>query len=75
MHTVTHEAEHLSGVRSEADAECRAIEADPQVMQRLGASPSAAAAAVRRYVREVYPRLPSDYVGECPAVTAAGSAP
>ena len=70
VHTVAHEAAHLAGQRSEAQAECTAVTHDAEVMQRLGASPDQARAAVVRYVTQVYPRLPDEYRGECPAVTA-----
>ena len=70
VHTVAHEAAHLAGQRDEAAAECTAVTHDAQVMERLGASPDQARAAVVRYVTQVYPRLPDEYRGECPAVTA-----
>jgi hypothetical protein len=70
VHTVVHEAAHLAGQRDEAAAECTALTHDAQVMERLGASEDQARAAVVRYVTQVYPRLPDEYRGECPAVTA-----
>lgn len=68
VHTVTHEAAHLVGQRDEAQAECTAITHDAQVMQRLGATQDQALAAVVRYLAQVYPRLPDDYRGACPAL-------
>jgi hypothetical protein len=74
VHTVTHEAFHLAGERSEAAAECGAIAADQAVMERLGATPDVARSQVARYVTEVYPRLPDDYRGDC-AAAATVTAP
>jgi hypothetical protein len=68
VHTVVHEAAHLAGQRDEADAECTALAHDREVMQRLGATATQAQSAVVRYLTEVYPRLPDDYRGACPAV-------
>jgi hypothetical protein len=73
VHTVAHEAAHLLGQRSEAQAECTALTHDAQVMQRLGASPDQARADLVRYLAQVYPRLPDEYRGECPAVTEAAA--
>jgi hypothetical protein len=70
VHTVVHEAAHLVGQRSEAQAECTAVTHGAQVMERLGATPDQAGAAVVRYVMQVYPRLPDEYRGACPAVSA-----
>jgi hypothetical protein len=70
VHTVTHEAAHLAGQRSEAQAECIAVTHDAQVMQRLGATAEQARADVVRYLTGVYPRLPDDYRGDCPALSA-----
>ncbi|WP_426563730.1 hypothetical protein ACPPVT_20955 [Angustibacter sp. McL0619] len=63
VHTVTHEAEHLSGVQSEGVAECRAMQADAAVMVALGARPETAQAQVRSYLGLIYPRLPDEYRG------------
>jgi hypothetical protein len=68
VHTVAHEAAHLAGQRDEAQAECTALTHDAQVMERLGATPDEAQAAVVRYLAQVYPRLPDEYRGACPAL-------
>jgi hypothetical protein len=68
VHTVAHEAAHLAGQRDEAQAECTAIAHDAQVMQRLGATTQQAQADVVRYLAQVYPRLPDEYRGACPAL-------
>ncbi|GAB3598272.1 hypothetical protein GCM10027446_28090 [Angustibacter peucedani] len=66
VHTVTHEAAHLAGQRDEARAECTAVQADAGVLRRLGAAPDVAQAQARRYLEQVFPRLPSDYTsGDC----------
>jgi hypothetical protein len=64
VHTVTHEAEHLAGVRDEATAECRALQADAAVLVAFGADPATARAQVGAYLTQVYPRLAGDYVSE-----------
>jgi hypothetical protein len=68
VHTVAHEAAHLVGQRNEAEAECTALTHDREVMQRLGATADEAQADVVRYLAEVYPRLPDEYRGACPAL-------
>lgn len=68
VHTVAHEAAHLTGERNEAQAECTAITYDAQVMERLGASQEEARAAAARYVALVYPRMPEEYRADCPAL-------
>ncbi len=66
VHTLAHEGAHLGGLRNEAQAECRALGVDEQVMVNLGADRATAAAALARYKAEVYPRLPSEYTaGGC----------
>ncbi len=61
VHTVTHEAAHLAGVRDEAGAECAAIQRDAAVMVALGATRIEAAREVGEYLTVVYPRLPDAY--------------
>lgn len=68
VHTVAHEAAHLTGQRNEADAECTALTHDAEVMQRLGATPEQAQQDVVRYLTVVYPRLPDEYRGPCQAL-------
>lgn len=68
VHTLTHEAAHLSGIREEHAAECLALEYDAEVMTRLGASPEQADHYARHYRAEVYPRLPEQYRSACPPV-------
>jgi hypothetical protein len=75
VHTVAHEAAHLTGQRGEAQAECTAITHDAEVMERLGATPEEARADVVRYVAQVYPRLPDEYRGACAAAQSAQPVP
>jgi len=62
VHVLTHEAMHMRGERSEAIAECEAVQRDAVTAARLGASPEQAHALAVRYWRQVYPRMPDDYV-------------
>jgi len=64
VHVLTHEAIHMSGVRSEAETECLAMQRDAQMAELLGASPEAAARLSVTYWREVYPRMPDAYRSE-----------
>lgn len=61
VHTITHEAAHLAGVRDEATAECLAIQRDAATMMALAATRTVAAGQVKTYLAEVYPRLPDAY--------------
>jgi hypothetical protein len=61
LHTLTHESIHLTGERSEALTECRAMQLDEQVALTLGASPAAARQVAVRYAAEVFPRIGADY--------------
>jgi hypothetical protein len=66
VHVLTHEAMHMRGERSEAVAECEAVQRDAVTAARLGASPAQAHALAVRYWQQVYPRMPDDYVtNEC----------
>lgn len=64
-HTLTHEAAHLAGVVDEGTAECLAIAHDLEVWVRLGVPEDAARAALDRYVTEVRPRMPTQYLKDC----------
>lgn len=61
VHILTHEAMHMEGIRNEAAADCAAVQRDAATARMLGADAEAAAALVRRYWVEVYPRLGGDY--------------
>ena len=62
VHTLTHEAIHLSGETSEAVTECLAVQRDAEMARLLGASPGGARALVRDYWVSVYPEMPADYL-------------
>ena len=61
VHTLTHEAWHLRGVKDERITECYAIQTDEIVAARLGASPSLARAIAHYYTTEKYTQLSSNY--------------
>lgn len=61
VHVLTHESMHMRGERSEAVAECEALQRDALTAQGLGATPAQALSLARRYLLLVYPRMPDDY--------------
>jgi hypothetical protein len=61
VHTVSHEAAHLSGILDEAKAECTGIQWDVATMTSLGASRSDAVRQVRSYLTKDYPQVPANY--------------
>ena len=66
VHVLTHEAMHMRGERSEEVAECEAVQRDALTAQGLGATPEQALALAVTYWKQVYPRMPDDYVtGAC----------
>ncbi len=66
VHVLTHEAMHVKGERSEAVAECMAMQADARTVVLLGATRAQATALAQRYWSEVYPRLSDGYrTGDC----------
>lgn len=68
VHITVHEAMHVRGEFNEARAECFAMQQDADAARFLGASRAQAAALAARYYRDVYPRMPAEYVsGECAA--------
>jgi hypothetical protein len=67
VHTLTHEAIHMSGVTNEADTECMAVQRDAEMARLLGASEAEAIALATTYWRSVWPRMPEDYRrADCP---------
>ena len=64
VHTLTHEAIHMSGVTSEAETECVAMQRDAEMARLLGADPADAMSLARYYWDNVYPRMPSPYSSE-----------
>lgn len=68
VHTLTHEAVHLMGIRDEAKTECLAVQLDAEMARRLGASAESASRLAAFYWEELYPRMPSHYRSvECAA--------
>lgn len=61
VHTLTHEAIHMSGVINEAETECIALQRDAETARLLGASSEAARSLSFLYWQVVYPRMPADY--------------
>ena len=61
VHTLTHEAIHMSGVGDEAETECVAVERDAEMARLLGASPEEARRLAEYYWVNVYPRMPESY--------------
>ena len=64
VHVLTHETIHVTGVRNEAETECKAMQLDAGMAALLGASRQAAADLAIAYWREVYPWMPSAYRSE-----------
>lgn len=62
VHVLTHEAMHMRGERNEEVAECEALQRDAYTARRLGATQEQAKALAVRYWKQVYPRMPDDYV-------------
>ena len=66
VHTLTHEAIHMSGVTSEAETECVAMQRNAEMARLLGAEPADAHALAVYYWENVYPRRPGTYSsGDC----------
>lgn len=64
VHTLTHEAIHMSGITSEAETECLAMQRNAEMARLLGASVEDAQRLASYYWVNVYPRMPSPYSSE-----------
>jgi hypothetical protein len=64
VHVLTHESMHMSGVRSEAESECRAMQRDARMAILLGATRLDARSLASWYWKEVYPRMSPAYRSE-----------
>jgi len=64
VHLIAHETMHVEGHRTEADAECRAVQLNHLVAMKLGATEGQARYLQKRYFDEVYPRMRSDYTSD-----------
>lgn len=61
VHVLTHEAMHMAGLTSEAEAECAAVQRDAWTARQLGATAAAARRLARTYWLLRYPDLPEEY--------------
>lgn len=64
VHTLTHEAIHMSGVMSEAETECLAVQRDAEMAELLGADAEDAQWLAVYYWNNIYPRMPDGYRSE-----------
>jgi hypothetical protein len=71
VHTLTHEAMHMSGLTSESETECAAVHHDADMARLLGASAEGADRLATTYWQVHYPRMPDGYRSEsCPGPPA-----
>ena len=61
VHVLTHESMHMSGITSEAIAECDAMQHDAAMAEVMGAKPGAAHKLAVAYWLMVYPNMPDGY--------------
>ena len=61
LSVLAHEAFHLQGIKTEAVAECYAIQSVPRLAHALGASPQQAAAMAIAVWKLQYPTMPAQY--------------
>ncbi|HET7483735.1 MAG TPA: hypothetical protein VFK89_12840 [Actinomycetota bacterium] len=61
VHTLTHEAVHMSGETDEAKTECFAVQRDAEMARLLGAPDAGAARLADDYWISIYPRMPDPY--------------
>jgi hypothetical protein len=61
VHVLTHETIHVTGVRDEAQTECKAMQLDVGMATLLGAEPQAAEELAVAYWRDIYPWMPPSY--------------
>jgi hypothetical protein len=66
VHVVGHEAQHINDIRSEAVAECNAVQLNHLIAEELGATPDEARELQRLYFEKTYPRQRNNYIsGQC----------
>jgi hypothetical protein len=66
VHVIAHETEHTEGYWTESEAECRAVQLDYLVAEKLGATEAQARALQRIYFAQIYPELSEEYISsEC----------
>ena len=61
VHTLTHEAIHMSGITNEAETECLAVQRNAEMAELLGADPADAQRLAAYYWETIYPRMPDGY--------------
>ena len=61
VHVLTHETIHVTGVRDEAETECKAMQLDAGMATLLGAELQAAEELAIAYWRDIYPWMPASY--------------
>jgi len=61
VHTLTHEAIHMSGVANEAETECLAVQRNAETAMHLGAAREDAQQLAVYYWENVYPSMPASY--------------
>ena len=61
VHTLSHEAWHLAGVKDERIAECYAMQTDQLVATSVGASKRLGRAIAVHYATDIYPHLSTKY--------------
>ena len=64
VHTLTHEAVHMSGVTVEAATECQAVQRDAEMARLLGAPAAGAERLAALYRETIYPQMPEAYRSE-----------
>jgi hypothetical protein len=58
---LSHESQHLRGIRSESTTQCYAVQMVPLVAERLGSPPAEAKAVAAHYLAVQQPYMPPDY--------------
>jgi len=58
---LSHESQHLRGIRSESETQCYALQTTALVAERLGSPPDEAKAVAAHYLAVDQPRMPEDY--------------
>lgn len=58
---ISHESQHLRGIRSESDAQCYAIQTVAHVAERLGSPPAEASAVAAHFLAVRQRLMPSEY--------------
>lgn len=65
LDVVTHESLHLSGIRDEAQTECRSLQTMAWTAERLGATPEVAQRLAAWEATHAYLTMPEPYRGPC----------